>query len=115
MLTDTPVAAWKSYLRGQVLNQAAPNLSQSFVDAVYKLYKNALGMQETPPRWRQVLRKIDADVAEPMGEMYVEAAFPPQSKAQVEALVGNLRIALKARIEHLTWMGPETRKKALKK
>ena len=115
MLTDTPAPAWKNYLRGQVLNQAAPNLSQGFVDAVNKFYKDALGMQEAPPRWRQILRKIDADVAEPMGKMYVEAAFPPQSKAQMEALVGNLRTALKARIEHLTWMSPETRQKALAK
>ena len=115
MLTDTPVASWKSYLRAQALVAAAPYLSDSFVDAFYKFYKDALGMQEAPPRWRQVLSGINRQVAEPMGEMYVQVAFPSQSKAQMEALVDNLRTALKSRIEHLTWMGPETREKALAK
>lgn len=115
MLTDTPVASWKSYLRAQTLVAAAPNLSHDFVDAFYKFYKDALGMQEAPPRWRQVLSRINAQVAEPMGEMYVQVAFPPQSKAQMEELVDNLRTALKSRIEHLTWMSPETKEKALAK
>lgn len=115
MLTDTPVASWKSYLRAQALVAAAPYLSDDFVDAGYKLYKDALGMQQAPPRWRQVLSGINKQVAEPMGEMYVEVAFPPQSKAQMETLVDTLRTALKSRIEHLTWMSQETKGKALAK
>jgi putative endopeptidase len=41
--------------------------------------------------------------------------FPPESKAKMDALVGDIRTVLKARIEKLEWMGPETRGKALEK
>ena len=46
------------------------------------------------------------------GQMYVKVAFPAESKARMEALVQNLREALKARIEKLDWMSPETKTKA---
>lgn len=115
MLTDVPVASWKNYLRAQALLAAAPNLSREFVDAFYTFYRNALGMKEAPPRWRQVLSRINTQVAEPMGQMYVQVAFPPQSKAQMEMLVDNLRTSLKSRIDQLTWMSPETKQKALAK
>ena len=115
MLTDTPVAAWKNYLRGQALNAAAPDLSQAFVDAFFALMKTAVGIQHAPPQERQVLGTISRYVAEPMGEMYVQVAFPPESKAQMEILVGNLRTALKTRIENLAWMSPQTKHKAMSK
>jgi len=115
MLTDTPVAAWQNYLRAQTLAKAAPALSQGFIDAFYTLYKRALGLREAPPPWRQTLNTINAHVAQPMGELYVQAAFPPQAKSQMETLVGNLRTALRARIERVAWMSPETRRRAMDK
>ena len=47
--------------------------------------------------------------------MYVQVAFPAESKARMETLVQNLRDALKGRLENLAWMSPETKKKALEK
>ncbi len=41
--------------------------------------------------------------------------FPPESKAKMEALIGDLRIALAARIGKLEWMSPATKAKALEK
>ena len=45
----------------------------------------------------------------------MERYFPPESKAKVEALVGQLKLALAHRIENLSWMTPATRAKALEK
>src|SRR3546814_20258435 len=50
-----------------------------------------------------------------MGQLYVKVAFPPESKAKMEKLIGNLSDALKLRIENLAWMSPETKEKALEK
>jgi len=47
--------------------------------------------------------------------MYVQVAFPAESKARMEMLVQNLRDALKVRLENLAWMSPETKKKAMEK
>ena len=50
-----------------------------------------------------------------MGKEYVARHFPPESKAKMEELVGQLKLALRGRIEHLPWMTPETKAKALEK
>src|SRR3546814_2508082 len=50
-----------------------------------------------------------------MGQLYVKVAFPPEPKAKMEKLIGNLSDALKLRIENLAWMSPETKEKALEK
>ena len=47
--------------------------------------------------------------------MYVKQVFPEESKVAMQALVANLRVALKDRLEKLEWMRPETRAKALEK
>ena len=54
-------------------------------------------------------------MGEAIGRTYVAEYFPPESKAKMDKLVGDLRAALKARIEKLEWMSPETKVKALEK
>ena len=67
-------------------------------------------------RWKRVLDTVEQRApARRSGQMYVKVAFPPESKARMEKLVQNLRTALKARIENLDWMSPETKKKAMEK
>ena len=67
------------------------------------------------PRWKRVLATVNEQAGEALGQMYVQVAFPAESKAKMEALVANLGTALKARIEHLEWMGEDTKAKALAK
>src|SRR5207342_3697270 len=50
-----------------------------------------------------------------LGQMYVKQYFPPESKAAMQKLVGNLRDSLKARLEKLDWMGADTKAKAIEK
>ena len=116
MLVDVPVEQWKSYLRFHVVDGASPYLSDAFAQENFAFYNQALsGQKEMKPRWKRVLGTIDDEVGEAMGQLYVKVAFPPESKAKMEALIGNLSQALKARIEKLEWMSPETKAKALEK
>ena len=50
-----------------------------------------------------------------VGQLYTAKYFPPEAKAKIQDLVTNLKAAYRARIEKLDWMGPETKKEALKK
>src|SRR5207244_5514752 len=50
-----------------------------------------------------------------VGQLYTAKYFPPEAKAKIQDLVTNLKTAYRARIEKLDWMGPETKKEALKK
>lgn len=116
MLVDVPVEQWKSYLRFHVVDGASPYLSDAFAQQNYDFYNRTLsGQQEIEPRWKRVLGTVDSQVGEAMGQLYVQVAFPAESKAKMEALISNLSDALKIRIENLEWMSAETKQKALEK
>jgi putative endopeptidase len=98
------------------VDKAAPYLSDAFVQANYEFYGKTLrGQKEIQPRWKRVLNTIEGQAGEALGQMYVEVAFPAESKARMQELVGNLSEALKVRIENLEWMGDETKAKAMEK
>ena len=116
MLTDVPVAQWKNYLRYQTVDNASPYLSDAFVTERFEFYSKHLnGQPEQRPRWKRVLGVLEGSAGEAMGQLYVEVAFPPESRERMEKLVGNLTTALKGRIEKLSWMGDATKTKALAK
>jgi len=116
MIADEPVETWKAYLRFHTVDAAAPYLSDDFVQENYEFYSKTMrGQKEIKARWKRVLGTIENSAGMAMGELYVKVAFPPESKAQMQALVTNLSTALKARIENLDWMTDETKQKALAK
>src|SRR5690606_13711486 len=88
----------------------------AFAEMNFNYYGKTLrGQEEMQPRWKRVLNTINAQMGEALGQEYVKVAFPPESKARMQELVGNLSEALKARLENLGWMGEETKAKALEK
>ncbi|NUS60646.1 MAG: peptidase [Lysobacter sp.] len=116
MRSDVPVEQWKSYLRFHVVDEASPFLSDAFVQENFNFYgKEFSGQKEIKPRWKRVLGTTNELAGEALGQMYVDVAFPAESKERMEKLVENLRGSLKGRIENLAWMSPETKKKALEK
>ncbi|WP_218569429.1 M13 family metallopeptidase [Pseudomonas sp. Hp2] len=116
MIADTDPAVWRAYLRFHAVDSASPYLSQPFVEENFAFYnKEMRGQKEIKPRWKRVLAAVNGQVGEALGQLYVQVAFPADSKAKMEELVGNLRTALKARIEKLDWMSPETKEKAIAK
>ncbi|HUD41728.1 MAG TPA: M13-type metalloendopeptidase [Dokdonella sp.] len=116
MLVDVPVSTWQAYLRFHEIDNAAPYLSDAFADQNFAFYSQALrGQAEQQPRWKRVLNALNGLAGETLGQLYVDIAFPPESKAKMEQLVGNLSQALKHRLENLEWMGDETKVKALEK
>jgi len=105
--------AWQAF---HVADGAAPLLSKAFVDASFDFNDKTLaGQPEQRPRWKRGVAAVNGMLGESIGRIYVARYFPPESKAKMEALVGNIRAAMKARIERLDWMGPETKAKALDK
>ncbi|BAV97139.1 metallopeptidase [Lysobacter enzymogenes] len=116
MIADTPIEAWRAFLRYHAVDAASPYLSEAFVQESFEFHAKAMrGQKEPKARWKRVLGGIDDQAGEAMGQLYVKVAFPAEAKAQTQALVQQLRTALKARIENLSWMSAETKKKALEK
>jgi predicted metalloendopeptidase len=113
MLVSVPLADWKTYLRWHLVDEAAPLLSSKFVNENFDFYGKTLqGTTELRPRWKRCITATDHDLGEALGQKYVEQVFPPEAKAAALQMVHNLMAALRADMETLTWMGPDTRKQA---
>ena len=116
MLADVPVAQWQAYLRINAIDGMAPFLASKFNDERFNFYSQTLrGQKEQKARWKRVLDTVEGSSGEALGQLYVKEYFPAESKAAMEKLVSNLRDALKARLEKLDWMSPETKAKAMEK
>src|SRR6516162_14369 len=113
---EVPLDRWKTYLRWHLIHAAAPCLSQPFVDENFRFYRQVLtGAKKDRPRWKRVLDQVDVNLGEALGELYVEKTFPPAAKQRALAMVNDLKVALRRKIETLDWMGDETKKEALAK
>jgi putative endopeptidase len=112
----TPIETLQAWEAFHIADQASPYLSKAFADANFEFRARTLsGQPEQRARWKRGVGLTGGTLGEAIGKLYVEAYFPAESKAQMEELVGNLLVAMKARINNLTWMSPETKAKALAK
>ena len=110
---DTPLETLKAWQAFKVTDGAAPMLSKRFADAQFEFRNKTLaGQPEQRPRWKRAVAQVNGMLGEAVGKEYVAAYFPPESKAKMLSLVGDIRSALKTRIDNLDWMGPETKVKA---
>ncbi len=116
LVTATPVATWKDYLRFKLLKAYAPYLTQSILEEDFRFEKGVLrGQPQMRKRWERGVRLVNGAIGELAGKEYVARHFPPESKARVEILVENLRSAFRQSIQQLDWMTDATRAEALAK
>lgn len=112
IMESASVREIKDYYLWNVVNNAAPFLSDSFNDAIFEFQKVMSGVTEQKPRWKRALEFTENVLGEAIGELYVEKYFPASSKEYMLNLVENLRQALGQRIDSLTWMSAETKTNA---
>ena len=111
----TPLETLKNWQRFKVTDQAADYLSKRFVDSKFNFTKTLSGAKQLRPRWRRGIGQVDGRLGEVLGETYVQRYFPPASKAAMEQLVANLKVAAAKRIQGNSWMEPATKQAALAK
>jgi len=110
------VDVWKDYLALRLIDRNSPILPKAFVDENFAFYGTAIsGTPKIRDRWKRAVAATNGSLGEVVGKLYVEKYFPPEAKAKIEAMVGDLIKAYHARIEKLAWMSPQTRQKALAK
>lgn len=116
VFADTPIETLKAWQAFNVVDQASPYLSKAFVDARFDFRGKTLrGQPENRPRWNRGVALVDGQLGEVLAQEYVRLHFPASSKAQMEALVGNIRDAMTERLKTLDWMSEPTREQALYK
>ncbi|MBS1758235.1 MAG: M13 family metallopeptidase [Bacteroidetes bacterium] len=115
LLKALPLSDWKSYVKWNIIKNAAPYLSSPFVNAEFEFIKVQTGQKEQTPRWERMSNLIDNSLGDFIGELYVEKYFKPEAKVRMLDLVNNLQATFAARIKRLDWMSEATKVKALEK
>jgi putative endopeptidase len=115
LMTRTPLEDWQAYLRWKVADDAAPVLSDAFVQEDFSFQKRLTGAKELLPRWRRCLLATDQALGEALGIEYVNRHFPADAKTRALDMVQQLEGALEARLATLAWMSSATRVQATSK
>jgi len=116
LLTAHRLGPWKDWLLWQVMHARAPYLSSAFVQANFDFYGRTLtGTPQLRERWKRGVSFVEGGMGEAVGREYVARHFPEESKAQMDRLVANLIEAYRDSIRSLSWMGDDTKKRALEK
>lgn len=116
ILKTTNSEVIKAYYAWNVINTAAPFLSEDFVTANFDFYGKALsGKEVMQPRWKRVVNVINGSLGEAVGQMYVAKFFPPAAKQRMIELVHNLQDAFAQRIQASEWMNQQTKNTAIEK
>jgi putative endopeptidase len=113
LLQSTALDTWKSYFRFRLLSSRAAFLSKAFVDEDFAFNQGVLrGTPTNQERWKRGVRLVDRLLGEASGKLYVAKYFPPQTKARIDSLVGNLLKAYSQSIDQLPWMSAATKVEA---
>ncbi len=116
LLVDAELDAWRAWLVWSIVRSSAALLSQEISRANFDFYGTALtGAPQQRERWRRGVSFVEGAMGEAVGRLYVERHFDERAKAAMDGLVDHLIEAYRDSIERLTWMGPETRARALEK
>ncbi|HEY1731036.1 MAG TPA: M13 family metallopeptidase [Terriglobales bacterium] len=117
LLQSTDLDTIKTYLRWQLIN-GTPSyaLPTAFDDEDFNFFGRDLrGQPQQRARWKRCVQATDGALGEAVGQVYVKAYFPAESKAKTVQMVHDIEAAMDARIDTLTWMSPETKVKAKQK
>jgi len=113
---EVPLNDWKAYLRWNLLNATASELSRAFEEQNFAFYGATLsGRKEMLPRWKRVLQATDNAIGEDLGQLYVKQAFSPAAKARALEMVKFHKEAMRLSIQNSPWMSEATKQAAYRK
>ena len=113
LTASVPLETWKDWLRFHLIESESAYLPKAFVEEHFAFHGRLLsGTPQLRPRWKRAVAATNDALGEAVGKLYVAHYFPPAEKARAEAMVRNLIAAFATRIDHLSWMAPQTRAKA---
>ena len=106
----------RDWMLWNAISTFSPYLHEELVQAHFDFFGTTLsGTPTMRKRWKRGVSFVESVMGEAVGALYVQKHFPPESKAQMDGLVQMLLDAYRVSITDLSWMGEETKKKALQK
>ncbi len=116
LVASESLDTWKAWLAYHMIEDYAPYLSSNFADERFDFFGKTLsGAPQQRPRWQRGIAIVNRELGDDVGQIYAQKYFPPESKAQAQAMVTNIIAAFRKRIEALDWMDPKTKAEAQEK
>jgi putative endopeptidase len=114
LLTSTPLDDLKSYLKWTVVRRVPGTALPAAFDAEdFAFFGKALeGQPEQQPRWRRCVARVDDDLGEALGQVFVARRFSAQDKARTVELAHEVEAAMGRELDALPWMSTPTREQA---
>jgi putative endopeptidase len=112
-LKKVSIDDWKIYLKWNLINDFASDLSKPFDQQNFHFYGTVMsGTTEQRPRWKRIMDQEEGFLGDALGQLYVEKYVPKSMRKRYDDLVQNMLDAYKDRIQKLEWMSDDTKKKA---
>ena len=114
LVASTALETWKDWLAFHLIEDyAAVSCPKRLADERFAFFGKALtGTPQQRPRWQRGVAVVNALLGDAVGQIYAQRYFPPEAKAQAQAMVANMIAAFRKRIEALSWMDPATKAEA---
>jgi len=117
LVESTPLEQIKVYLRWHLLHAfAGTSLPEAFDHESWNFYSHTLnGAEKEQERWKRCTTRVDREMGEALGQVYVAKYFPPDAKDRALKMTIAIEDAMSKDIDGLEWMSPETKLKAKEK
>jgi len=114
LIKQTPLDQIKAYLRWHLLHAfAGTSMPESFDRESWDFYAHLLnGAEKEQERWKRCTSRVDGELGEALGEVYVKRYFPPAEKQRTLEMTLAIEQAMDKDIEGLEWMSAETKARA---
>ena len=116
LVDSMPLETWKDWMAYHLVEGYADDLPKAFGDERFEFFGKTLsGTTEQRPRWQRGVALVNKLVGDAVGQIYAQRYFPPEAKAEAQAMVSNIVAAFRKRIDDLSWMDPSTKAEAKEK
>jgi len=116
LVASEPLETWKDWLAYHMIEDYAPVLSSNFANERFDFFGKTLqGSPQQRPRWQRGIAIVNRELGDDVGQIYAQKYFPPEAKAQAQAMVSNIIAAFRKRIDALDWMAASTKAEAQQK
>ena len=115
-INTVSIEDWKSYMRWNLIDNYASELSSKFVNQNFKFFGTVLtGTTTQRPRWKKILDEQENYLGDALGQLYVDNYVSSTMRDRYTKLTEAMISEFKIHIENLDWMSKETKEKAVEK
>jgi endothelin-converting enzyme/putative endopeptidase len=116
LVRETPVDVWRSWLAFSWIRNGIDVMPASMRDAWWRFSGEvARGGAPRPSRKEEAIQFVTSRMAMDVSRLYVNAAFPEESRRQAERLLVYLKRAMAERLRQTEWLDSRSRTEAIAK